>query len=54
VSLVEAISIYRKVINLMLIIKALIILKAWIIDLPNNYLINVSNSSYNNNKISLD
>ncbi|KAF2182841.1 hypothetical protein K469DRAFT_585432, partial [Zopfia rhizophila CBS 207.26] len=54
VSLIEAISVHRKVINLMLIIKALIILKAWVINLSGDYLINVSNSSYNNNKISLD
>ncbi|KAF2194841.1 hypothetical protein K469DRAFT_547086, partial [Zopfia rhizophila CBS 207.26] len=52
--LIKAISTYRKVINSILIIKALIILKVYVINFISNYFINISNSSYNNNKTSLN
>ncbi|KAF2184555.1 CENP-B protein [Zopfia rhizophila CBS 207.26] len=54
ISLVECCSANGDIIEPMIIIKASTILEKWVIDLPDDYLINVSDSGYSNDETSLD
>ncbi|KAF2187897.1 hypothetical protein K469DRAFT_567680, partial [Zopfia rhizophila CBS 207.26] len=54
ITLVEAYLANKEIINSIIIIKVSIILKRWVIDFLNNYLIHKSDSGYSNDEMSLD
>ncbi|KAF2180941.1 hypothetical protein K469DRAFT_590672, partial [Zopfia rhizophila CBS 207.26] len=54
ITLVEAYLTNKEIINPIILIKISIILKRWVINLFNNYLIYKSNSRYSNNEICLN
>lgn len=53
-SLVQCCSADGSIIDPMIIVKASIILERWIVDLPDDYLIHYTESSYSNDETSLD
>ncbi|KAF2190683.1 hypothetical protein K469DRAFT_559708, partial [Zopfia rhizophila CBS 207.26] len=54
ITLVETCLANREIINPIIIIKASIILKRWVMNLPNDYLIHKSDSRYSNDEMSLN